>query len=123
MRPPRLSGGVRLTSELSGQRANVLRVVTFLYWAAVIGCACGCLALPDNVNYPFWAGLFALTLPWSLIPWWFTWALMHSGVGAGFLVGLGIGFAVFNSVIMWLVVIKLKRRHEAIGSSPASPPA
>ena len=114
VRPPRLNRGVRLTGDMSRQRTRVLAGLVLLYWVAIIVGVAGCLALPDADDYPFWVGLFVLTLPWSLVPWWFTWALMHQGVGAGFLVGLGIAFAVLNSGIMGLVSLKFKRKHDPV---------
>jgi len=112
VRPPRLNRSVRLPGEMSRQATKLLARLILLYWLAVVGCAGGCLALPDTTDYPFWVALFVLTLPWSLIPWWFTWALMHGGVSAGFLIGLGMAFAVLNSGIIWLVGLKIMLKHD-----------
>jgi hypothetical protein len=86
-----------------------------VYWVTVFSCLAVQGGVEGDANDALWVALFLLTVPWSLVPLYFTWALMHGGVGVGFLVGMVIVFAVLNSFIMYRVARWVDRRARSVG--------
>jgi hypothetical protein len=98
-----------------------------VYWAAVVVCLNVASNQSESVAGPGWVAVFVLTLPWSLVPLFFTWALMHDQVGASFFVTLAIIFAILNSFLLYGVtsaVVRqgLKRATSATAISPRGQP-
>jgi hypothetical protein len=90
--------------------------VIALYWVAVLGCLVVQAGVDDDTNASLWVALFVLTLPWSLVPMYFTWAIIHSDISAGFIVGMVIVFAALNSFIMYRFARWIERRAERAGA-------
>ena len=90
--------------------------VIALYWVAILGCLVVQAGVEGDANNSLWVALFVLTLPWSLVPMYFTWAIIHSDVGAGGFLGMVIVFAVLNSFIMYRVARWVDRRARRAGA-------
>jgi hypothetical protein len=81
-----------------------------VYLAIVIILGVTEVALLGGNAYWVWVVLFVFTLPWSVVPWLMTWALMHSGITAWGIVGVAILFAGLNSALALVFYIRRANR-------------
>ena len=82
-----------------------------VYLAIVIILGVTEVALLSGSAYWLWVVLFVLTLPWSVVPWLMTWALVHSGITAWGILGMAIFFAALNAAIAMTFSIRRGSRR------------
>ena len=99
---------------LLAQVSPAVRRGVTVYFCAVVALALAAAGPLHGDAYWAWVALFVATLPWSIVPWFFAWALVHDGATAWSIARLAIYFDAAKSLLFLAYCYrKTKRQAEA----------
>ena len=115
-RLPPLMASVRLLEDMRVRIGIPVAgaIIIAIYLVVVMVCVYREFVVGSGPFGDYYGPLLLLTLPLSVLPWWFTWALMHDHPGPAFFEIMFFTFAALNSGAAAWVLYRLCWSHRTV---------